>query len=53
MATLASSRATLTIGTTPKTKPTRIVISTAEMTVLKAQPLAAALALWLVALLAF
>jgi hypothetical protein len=53
MAILASSRATLTIGTTPKIKPTRIVISTAEMTVLKAQPPAAALVPWQAALLAF
>jgi hypothetical protein len=36
-----------------KNKTYRIVISTAEMTVLKAQPLAAALVPWQAALLAF
>jgi hypothetical protein len=43
----------LTIGTMPKTKPTRIVILTEEMTVLKAQPPAAALVRWPAARLAF
>jgi hypothetical protein len=42
MATSASSRATLTIGTTPRTTVTPIVISMAKMIVLKGQPLAAA-----------